>query len=418
MEEETEMNTQSYSDSEPVYRWVIVAASAIMLAIGMGVMVNGISVFFIPLSQEFGWQRGSIAFINFSGLIGLALGGIIMGRVADRTSARSVSLLGSVVLGLCILASSWAETLWQFYVLFFLAGFLGAGALFAPLVANVGNWFKTGAGLAIGITAAGQAIGQGGVPFGTAVIIGAMGWRDALMALGLITLFLLIPLALLIRQPPEVQSGTTSSDISANAGELPVPLSPNVVAMWLGAAVLFCCLCMSVPLMHLVPLIQDRGIPLTDAGSVLFLMLLVAILGRVAFGKLADLIGAIKAYWIASCWQTVLVFGYIYIDTLNGFYIYAVIYGFGYAGVMTGLLVCVRVLTPISRRAYVLGIVMLFAWLGHGVGGYQGGFFFDLTGNYTISYANAAFAGIINLIIVASLFVTINRRRSGLAFVN
>jgi len=256
------------------------------------------------------------------------------------------------------------------------------------------------------------------VPFGTAVIIGSMGWRDALMALGLITLFLLIPLALLIRQPPEDPSGTTASDISAKADELPVPLSPNVVAMWLGAAVLFCCTCMSVPLMHLVPLIQDRGISLTDAGSVLFLMLLVAILGRVAFGKLADLIGAIKAYWIASCWQTVLVFGYIYIDTLNGFYLYAVVYGFGYAGVMTGLLVCVRVLTPINRRAYVLGIVMLFAWLGHGVGGYQGGFFFDLTGNYTISFANAAFAGIINLIIVASLFVTINRRRSGLALAN
>ncbi len=405
------MNAESETEIEPVYRWVILAATAVMLAIGMGVMVNGFSVFFIPLSQEFGWQRGSIAFINFSGLIGLALGGIVMGRVSDRTSARSVSLLGSIVLGLCILASSWAETLWQFYVLFFLAGFLGAGALFAPLVANVGNWFKTGAGLAIGITAAGQAVGQGGVPFGTAVLIGSMGWRDALLALGLITLFLLIPLALLIRKPPET-AGAKTANPSIEEDDLPVPLSPNVVAVWLGAAVFFCCTCMSVPLMHLVPLIQDRGFPLQDAGSVLFLMLLVAIAGRVAFGKLADMIGAIRAYWIASCWQTILVFGYVFIDTLNGFYIYAVIYGFGYAGVMTGLLVCVRVLTPISRRASVLGIVMLFAWLGHGVGGYQGGFFFDLTGNYTVTFANAALAGIINLIIVGSLYFTVTRRRT------
>jgi MFS family permease len=179
--------------------------------------------------------------------------------------------------------------------------------------------------------------------------------------------------------------------------------------------VLFCCTCMSVPLMHLVPLIQDRGFPLEDAGSVVFLMLIVAILGRIAFGKLADMIGAIKAYWIASCWQTLLVFGYIQIGSLDAFYIFAIAYGFGYGGVMTGLLVCVRVLTPFSRRASALGIVMLFAWLGHGIGGYQGGFFFDLTGNYTLTYANAALAGIINLIIVGALYVTVTRRRSAMA---
>jgi MFS family permease len=168
--------------------------------------------------------------------------------------------------------------------------------------------------------------------------------------------------------------------------------------------------------MHLVPLVQDRGFSLEDAGSVIFLMLAVAILGRIAFGKLADMIGAVRAYWIASCWQTLLVLGFVQIETLNGFYVFAAIYGFGYSGVMTGILVCVRVLTPFARRASALGIVMVFAWLGHGIGGYQGGFFFDLTGGYTVTYANAALAGVINLIIVGSLYVTITRRRSALVF--
>jgi MFS family permease len=155
---------------------------------------------------------------------------------------------------------------------------------------------------------------------------------------------------------------------------------------------------------------------LKEAGSVVFVMMIVAIVGRVAFGKLADMIGAVRAYWIASCWQTLLVFGFIQMETLDAFYVFAVIYGFGYAGVMTGLLVCVRVLTPLARRASALGIVGLFGWLGHGIGGYQGGFFFDLTGDYTLSYANAALAGVINLIIVGSLYVTIARRRAALAF--
>jgi hypothetical protein len=53
--------------------------------------------------------------------------------------------------------------------------------------------------------------------------------------------------------------------------------------------------------------------------------------------------------------------------------------------------------------------------LGHAIGGYQGGFFFDITGNYTLSYTNAVIAGVINLIIVGSLYITINRRRVALS---
>jgi MFS family permease len=338
-----------------------------------------------------------------------------MGRLADRTSTRRVCVLGAIILGLCVLAAAHAQTLWQFYFLFFLGGFLGAGALFAPLIANVGNWFRKGPGLAVGIAAAGQAIGQGGVPFVAAILIGSIGWRNAFTTMGVIMLLALIPLAMLIRQPPQGVS-ISSPGNATQRDESPVPLPPNVVVAWLSIAVLFCCTCMSVPLMHLVPLIQDRGIPLEAAGSVLFVMLIAAIAGRIAFGKLADMVGAIQAYWFASFWQTLLVFYFVQIESLNSFYVFAIIFGFGYAGVMTGLLVCVRMLTPLSRRASALGIVLLFAWLGHGIGGYQGGFFFDLSGDYSLAYANAALAGIINLIIVAALFYTIKRRTAALAY--
>jgi MFS family permease len=401
---------------EPVYRWVIVSASALMLALSMGMMVNGTSVFFIPLFEEFGWQRGAVSLINTSGLAGLAIGGILMGRIADKTPIRRVILVGAVVIGLCMLGASQASALWQLYALFFIAGFLGAGAIFAPLIANVGNWFKTGSGLALGIASAGQALGQGGMPYVMALLIGALGWRDALLSVGLTMLVLLISLAMLIKQPPKHRTSSdtvAADDLLADTGDTGL-IAPNAIALWLGAAAILCCTCMAVPLMHLVPLMQDRGISLEDAGSVLFVMLIVAIAGRIAFGKLADMIGAIRAYWIASCFQTVLVFFFIQIDTLHGYYIFAVIYGFGYAGVMTGILVCVRVLTPLSNRASVLGIVLFFAFMGHAIGGYQGGFFFDLTGNYTLTYANAAFAGILNLILIGALYITTNRRRAAL----
>ncbi len=268
----------------------------------------------------------------------------------------------------------------------------------------VGSWFPVGAGLAIGIASAGQAIGQGGVPFATAFLIDAYGWRQAFIAQGALSLAVLVPLALLMREPPRPVQAVTGQATAS------LPLAPGIVVIWLSAAVLLCCSTMSVPLMHLVPLIQGHNISAPDAGGVLFVMLIAAIFGRVAFGKLADVIGPIPAYMTASFWQTVAVFAFTLIHDLGHFYMFAPLYGFGYSGVMTGILITARMLTPASHRATLMGVILGFAWLGHGLGGFQGGFFFDLTGHYTVSFANAALAGVLNLLLVGMLFLTVRRR--------
>ncbi|MHA3976822.1 MFS transporter [Halovulum sp. GXIMD14794] len=392
----------------PAYRWTVVLTAALVLAVSMGLLVNGLSVLIIPLQESFGQSRAEVAFINTAGLIGLALGGVVMGRVAEATSTRTVALFGAGVFALCVLAASQAQALWQLQFLFFLAGFLGGGALFAPLIANVGNWFGLSAGLGIGIAAAGQALGQGGVPFVLGLMIGEFGWRAALALFGAGSL-LLLPLAALQRTAPREQGvGGAAAPLSS---ESPVPVPTGVVTVMLSAAVLFCCTCMAVPLVHLVPLIQGCGFTVQEASGVAFGMLLVGIAGRVAFGRLADWIGPLQAWLLASAWQTVLVFGFTRLESLGGFTTYALIYGFGYAGVMTGVLATTRALAPPARRASVLGIVMVFAWAGHGTGGLQGGFFFDLTGGYGWTFANAAFAGIANLAILGTLWWLINRPR-------
>jgi len=132
--------------------------------------------------------------------------------------------------------------------------------------------------------------------------------------------------------------------------------------------------------------------------------------GRVAFGRFADMVGAIPAYMTASLWQTALVFFFTQIDDLATLRAFAPVYGFGYAGVMTGVLVTTHALIPAARRAWATGVIIAFAWLGHGLGGYQGGLFYDLTGGYDVSFANAAFAGVLNLAVVGSLFLAIRRR--------
>ena len=389
------------------YRWVIVIASALILAISMGAIVNGMSAFIVPMQMQFGWPRGQIALINFAGIMGLAFGGLFMGPLADRKGTRPVVMFGVTVLGLCYLAAAFMTALWQFYLLFFIAGFFGAAAIFPPVMAAVGNWFFVGAGMAIGIASAGQAMGQGGVPFVSSFLIKAIGISGAIWVTGVFMLVTLLPLSLLLRQPPSADDAQRK----ASAAEEETLVPTNTVIITMSAAIILCCTCMSTPLMHLVPLIQDCGFAAEQAGSVIFVMLLVAIAGRLAFGKLADMIGAVPAYMTATAWMTALVFGFIYIDNISMFYVYGIIYGFGYAGVMTGVLVSLRMLTPPSRRAQALGIVTMFGWFGHAIGGYQGGALYDLTGNYTAAYAVAAIAGVLNLIIVSTLLRKTRRAR-------
>lgn len=372
--------------------WYAVGASAAMLAVIMGTLINGLTAFFVPMEAAEGWARADIAAINSFGLIGLAIGSVAMGAVSGRLSMRGICLLAASTMGLSLILASQAAAPWVLYVLFFLAGVLGGGTLFAPIFAYVGNWFPRAAGLAIGFAAAGQAVGQGGVPFLAAHLIESFGWRGAMLALGLGTLATLMPLAFGMREAPAAAG-------SVDQAEHP----PAVTVPILSAAVFLCCTTMAVPLMHLMPLMQSFCISSTDAGGVMFAMLLAAIGGRIAYGKLCDLIGALQSWLVASVLQTIGVLAFIQFASLQGFMLFSIVYGFAYAGVMTSLLVATRALTPAHKKATWMGIVLSFAWLGHAFGGFQGGFTYDLTGGYGTGFAAGALAGVGNLVLVGTL---------------
>ncbi len=392
------------ASSEPRFRWVIVSAAALLLGIAMGTLVNGLSAFIVPLETHFGWARAEVAAINSFGLIGIALGGIVMGFLADRFPTRTICLTGAVALSAALLLAAQARELWQFYALFFVGGAVGGGALFAPVISLVGGWFRTGKGMAIGIASAGQGLGQGTVPFAAGHLIQGMGWQGAFTVLGVVAAVTLVPLALLMVNRPDPE------DPAAAAGQKAAILPPWIVLPALSIAVLGCCSAMAVPLMHLVPLIQGVCGVGAEAGGPLLIMLVSAIFGRLFFGKLADVIGPIRAWMAATAWQTALILGFFYLDTMQGFWLFAPLYGFGYGGVMTGVLVTVGALAPAANRASATGIVLAFGWAGHALGGWQGGFFFDLTGAYFWTLANAVIAGSINLVIVGMIYLMIRRR--------
>jgi MFS family permease len=397
---------------ESRYAWFLVIVASVLMGMGAGALIS-ISAFLKPISADFGWLRGETSFAYMAGAIAMGFGGIAMGYLSDRYSTRPVVVAGILCLGGSLLLLATQSALWQFYLFYCILGGFGSSALDAPLLANAGNWFNRNKGLALGLALAGRALGQGLVPFSAGLLIASYGWRDAYTILGIVCIAGMLPLALVIRNPPglkEAQEASRRASVAEQRATYPVP--PKLIVAWLSGAALFCCTCMGTAMVHAVALAEDAGIGAKEAAGVILLIYVSGFFGRIAFGKLSDHIGGIRSYWLASFGQTILIYWFTQMQSLTGFYVHAVIFGFFMSGVMTGLIVCVRELTPVHVRGTSTGVVFLVAWIGMGLGGYQAGILFDWSGAYLISYAAAAAMGMVNVVIVGVLYFYVRQRAS------
>lgn len=396
------MSSARLSEREPPYAWVIVAASAVMIGMAFGAIVN-ISVFLTPLAAEFGWPRADISAAYSVVGITTGLGGIVMGHFSDRLPIRRVVLVGSIVPGVAFFLLAGLQTPAELYAFHALMGLFGFGAVMVPLTNVTTFWFARNRGLAIGLTSAGGALGQGLMPFLARHLILEQGWRDAYQTMGLIYLAALIPLALLIRDAPRASSwaaGGAGVDV-AN----PYAISRRGLVALMCLAVVFCCTCMATPIVHVVALGSDVGLGPREAAGLLTVMMIFGVAGRIVTGRVADRIGNLRAYVTVSLAQTALALWFPQVHTLAGLYALAALFGLGYAGVMTALLLCAREFSPPKNTGLSIGLVAFFAWIGMALGAWQGGLFYDLDDHYGQAFANASIAGVVNLLILGLLYL-------------
>src|SRR6185503_7844355 len=85
------------------------------------------------------------------------------------------------------------------------------------------------------------------------------------------------------------------------------------------------------------------------------------------------------------------------------------LFGLVFSGAMTSFLSCAREYAPAGKTGLSLGVVMFFGWTGMALGAWQGGLFYDLCGDYFVSFANASAAGVANLLVLALLLLYVVR---------
>ena len=388
------------------YGWIMVLVVFVLSGLAFGSMAS-ISVFLKPVSLEFGWSRGQTSFAYTVASLASAVFGVLWGQVADKYGTRWFGFVGAICMSLVLFALSSLNSIAQFYALYFLFGAMGSALLFSPLYANVGFWFRENPGLALGLAASGGAIGQAFIPHLSGILIENSGWKLAYVNLAIIYIFISLPIAFLIKESPWRISARNQEEQE----ERNFPLSETQVVAWISIAVIFCCVCMSIPIMHLVPMLTDKGFSLEFATSVLMILMICGAFGRILGGMLGDYIGALPAYIIMSLGQTIFVVWFPHLISPSIVYVMAALFGFTYSGVMSSILVCTRVMVSAKFGARAMSLTSFFGWIGMGLGGFLGGYFFDIYGDYNWAFTFAGLSGIINLFILSLFFMNIRKRQ-------
>jgi MFS family permease len=362
------------------YGWLIVGSVIVVTCIGMGAML-ALSVFLQPVSEVMGWSRTGISTTALINWLCMGVSAFVWGALSDRIGTRAVVLSGGVLLGVGLVTASRAATLGQFQVLFGVLVGVAAGSFYAPLVATTTRWFTRNRSLAVALVSAGLSLGSTTVGPLARWLITAYDWRTAMLVVGDLAWLVIIPAALLVREPaPSTDTGVAAATDDPGFTVAQALASPQLAAIAL--AFLACCAAHSGPIFHMIAHAIDHGVTPMAATTVLSVAGLASLGGRIVCGLIADRIGAKRMLLSGLAMQAVAVSLYVFTSSLGSFYALALLFGFSYGGVMPLYAILIREYFGARIMGTTFGAVSAVSTLGMALGPWAGGFLYDTLGGY------------------------------------
>ncbi|KIZ41788.1 MULTISPECIES: MFS transporter [Rhodopseudomonas] len=375
------------------YRWVIVAAGALLGCVAAGGMFS-LPVLLRPITGDTGWSVSGISSAMTIGFLAMAVGSVVWGTVSDRIGPLPVVLAGSIAVAAGLALASRASSMVEFQLVFGLLVGSATAAIFAPMMACVTGWFDTNRSLAVSLVSVGMGMAPMTMSPLVAWLVSSYDWRTALQILAVVVAMLMIPAALLVRRPPALagqapQSGETAPVEMSLARAV---RSPQFITLLMTN--FFCCATHSGPIIHTVSYALSCGIPMLAAVSIYSVEGLAGLFGRVAFGILGDRLGARRVLAGGLLVQAFGALAYVFVRDLAAFYAVAALFGFIYAGVMPLYAVLARENFPLSMMGSVIGGLAMAGSLGMAIGPIAGGLIYDSFASYAWLYIGAWGMGI------------------------
>jgi MFS family permease len=365
------------------YGWVIVGAAMVVTCVGFGAMFS-LGVFLQPMATSMGWSRTGISTAALLNFLGMGVGSFVWGALSDRLGTRTVVLIGGVLLGFGTVMASQAPTLGHFQVYFGVIVGFAAGSLYAPLTATTSRWFARNRSLAVALVSAGLGLGSTTTAPLARWIISNYDWRTAMLVIGDLAWLVIIPAALLVREPP-APATTGAPDPTAGA-EGPEMTAVQALRTPQFAAIAFtyfaCCAAHSGPIFHMVANAIDHGVSAMAAATVLSAAGLASLSGKIICGLVADRVGAKRVLVAGLALQAVAISLYLATRQLSHFYGVAMVFGFAYGGIMPLYAIVVREYFGAKIMGTIFGAVGFASTVGMALGPLAGGWVYDAFGGY------------------------------------
>lgn len=397
------------------YAWVILF-SACMLNIASRADAGSFAVFVEPLVKLFGWSRGDISIAySVAFLVGLPAV-VIMGWLGDRYGARPLMIAASLLITVGTFLLGTITDLWQFYVYYgFFVGSMGHAAFTVLLPVILTRWFTRYMGLAVGIYWA--AMGVGPMIFAPVFrwLIETRGWEQAFTLIATVVGGVLIAFSLLIRSSPRDKGlAPYGGEEPSKEPRAPVAqgLAPGGLAeilrkrpVWLLIGIHHVgCVGHSIILAHIVSMAIVQGVSGMEAAGVLSTIAGASAVSRFASAVLAARFGGRILLTMALIGQSAPILILFFAQEAWSFYAFALIFGLCYGGEMVGFPIINRQLFgPTAPLGTIYSFQMVGAGTGMALGGWLGGFLFDVSGAYTWSIAAAVLTTCLGLPLALAL---------------
>lgn len=384
--------------------WVVAGVSLLLLGMSFGgpwITAVGLK----EIASDTGGARSVPALAVSLCFFGTAIGGLLMGRLANSRGIRITVIFGSAMIALGLVISSFGAPwqLWLGHGLFM--GLLGNSGLNAPLFVYVSRWFDRRRGSALALISSGGYLAGFVWPTIFERSIAHFGWQWTMNGFAIFQLVLIVPLAIIYLQPPpEIPAvAGTSSGIAAKRQVF--GWNTNVVFVMLCLAAFMCCITMSMPQQHLVAFCSDLGISATIGATMLSVLLGMGFFSRQGWGWLSDRMGGLPTALLSSIMQCAAMSGFLFIQDVAGLFAIATAFGIGFSALIPAYVLTIRDHYPLTDAHWRVPTLLLFSGSGMATGGWLAGHLYDTYGYYVPAFATGVAFNIVNICILSILLV-------------
>jgi MFS family permease len=365
----------------------------------------------LPVVQaDLGIVRADAALPYTVGMLGFALGAVVIGRLVDRFGVIKPLVLSTLLLGFAYIGSAFAGTIWHLAIAHGCIGF-GSSATFAPLIADISHWFERRRGLAVSICATGSYLAGTLWPPLVNHFVAIDGWRQTQVGIGLFCLISMLPLLTLLKRRIDLPQADATGGAEAASAKTSLGLSSGVLQALILIAGVACCVAMSMPQVHIVAYCGDLGYGVARGAEMLSVMLGFGIFSRIGSGFIADRIGGLATMLLGSALQALALLFYLWFDGLTSLYVISAFFGLVQGGIIPMYAVIVRDFFPPQEAGTRVGLALMATIVGMAFGGWLSGAIFDLTGSYAQAFSNGIAWNLINVSIVLFLMLRQAGRR-------